>query len=317
MGKTINSLLEKHKLSHRANALTAHARRCIRVVPYPTAQEELDPHTSRFGGVPHVPKGFVWPTWKSQDGDVEPLAHIATLNLAEVHAAAGEGSADFERFAKPDDVLSLLPRHGMLSIWYASYAEAPWGFDPKDAGSLQITFVEDPADATETAELPHELMTDTMWDMVSHLDDGVFVPCTLDFVPQVSLPTADWLASCEDPIDLDDNSDAYEALLQEVFGDGPMHTIGGHARNVQGPMELECALASAGVYVGDATGYASPEAKKLEHTAKNWLPLLQIDTDEEGPRWMWGDCGMLYFWMKQQALRERDWKSAWGVLQCF
>ncbi len=44
--------------------------------------------------------------------------------------------------------------------------------------------------------------------------------------------------------------------------------------------------------------------------------LLQIDTDEQGPDWMWGDMGCLYFWIRKQDLDERNFDRIWAVLQC-
>jgi uncharacterized protein YwqG len=31
---------------------------------------------------------------------------------------------------------------------------------------------------------------------------------------------------------------------------------------------------------------------------------------------MWGDCGMLYFWIRRDDLARRDFSGAWVVLQC-
>jgi uncharacterized protein YwqG len=31
---------------------------------------------------------------------------------------------------------------------------------------------------------------------------------------------------------------------------------------------------------------------------------------------MWGDCGMVYYWIREQDLRERAFDRAWAILQC-
>jgi uncharacterized protein YwqG len=85
---------------------------------------------------------------------------------------------------------------------------------------------------------------------------------------------------------------------------------------VQNTMELECELVSNGLYCGDATGYKDPRAAALEPNAKHWLSLFQIDTDDEGPRWMWGDSGMLYLWLTRHSLRAREFNKVHGILQC-
>ena len=81
-------------------------------------------------------------------------------------------------------------------------------------------------------------------------------------------------------------------------------------------MELECQLASNGVYCGNSEGYQSRQAKVLEQGAADWRLLLQIDTDEEGPGWMWGDVGRLYFWLTRQDLTSLRFDNVWLIFQC-
>jgi uncharacterized protein YwqG len=81
-------------------------------------------------------------------------------------------------------------------------------------------------------------------------------------------------------------------------------------------MELECQLASHGVYCGDPAGYQSEAAQRLASGAADWRLLLQIDTDEDGPGWMWGDGGRIYYWIKQQDLASLRFDDAWLILQC-
>ncbi len=69
-----------------------------------------------------------------------------------------------------------------------------------------------------------------------------------------------------------------------------------------------------------------PSARLLRHLggpsvpegAKDWILLLQVDTDDDsdGPGWMWGDCGRIYFWIRRQDLAARRFDRAWTVLQC-
>lgn len=45
--------------------------------------------------------------------------------------------------------------------------------------------------------------------------------------------------------------------------------------------------------------------------------LLQLTTLEKDDwEWMWGDCGMLYFYIKRQYLAARRFENAWFSLQC-
>jgi uncharacterized protein YwqG len=45
--------------------------------------------------------------------------------------------------------------------------------------------------------------------------------------------------------------------------------------------------------------------------------LLQLTTlKNEEWEWMWGDRGMLYFYIKRQDLAARRFENAWFSLQC-
>jgi uncharacterized protein YwqG len=81
-------------------------------------------------------------------------------------------------------------------------------------------------------------------------------------------------------------------------------------------MELECQLASNGIDCGNPSSYQNEQIKNLEAGAKDWRLLLQIDTDDEGPGWMWGDVGRVYFWVKQHDLESLRFDDAWLILQC-
>ena len=81
-------------------------------------------------------------------------------------------------------------------------------------------------------------------------------------------------------------------------------------------MELECQLASNGVYLGDGKAYGDARYDHLRAGAHDWRLLLQLDSDETAEM-MWGDSGMLYYWIRQQDLRALDFSNTWLVLQCY
>ena len=49
--------------------------------------------------------------------------------------------------------------------------------------------------------------------------------------------------------------------------------------------------------------------------AAEWLLLLQVDSDDVA-QWMWGDCGRLYYWIRESDLRGRRFDRIWAILQC-
>jgi uncharacterized protein YwqG len=114
----------------------------------------------------------------------------------------------------------------------------------------------------------------------------------------------------------DAESDAYIALRDAQFEGTPQHQLGGFPSPVQGDdMELQCQLASHGLYCGDSSGYDDPRAGALEAGAGDWRLLLQLDSDDD-VRVMWGDAGMIYFWIREQDARANAFDRAWLVLQC-
>lgn len=79
--------------------------------------------------------------------------------------------------------------------------------------------------------------------------------------------------------------------------------------------ELECQLVTNGLYCGDETGYNNERRKALESDAVNWRILLQIDSNEEIGMY-WGDLGRIYFWIREDDLRNKEFDNVWTILQC-
>lgn len=86
---------------------------------------------------------------------------------------------------------------------------------------------------------------------------------------------------------------------------------------LQGEMDRECQLVTHGIYCGSPEGYQSAEAERLKAGVRDWMMLLQLDSDDDGPGWMWGDAGCLYYWIRKQDLAERRFDKIWTILQCY
>jgi uncharacterized protein YwqG len=192
-----------------------------------------------------------------------------------------------------------LPRTGWLYFFYDRLGEA-WGFDPADRGSCRVFYADcDRSNLNRLAPAPAADPDDD-----SHL-------CLIEIQLQPTLPD-------EQP-GIKYRSAAYAAyheLLDELgLTTGWLHRLLGHPQLIQGPMELECQLASNGIRCG-GTEQDQKEAAALAPGAEDWRLLLQIDTDEDGPGWMWGDAGRIYFWIKKQDLAARRFDNVWLVFQC-
>ena len=132
-----------------------------------------------------------------------------------------------------------------------------------------------------------------------------------------TLPAADSQTAAElglSPLE----RDIYSQVLEQIEEQAPhaaKHQLLRHASTVQGDMRLECQLVSDGLYCGDASGYESPRARELSSGVARWQLLMQIDSDDN-VEMMWGDCGRLYFWLTDDALRREAFGEAWMILQC-
>jgi len=94
-----------------------------------------------------------------------------------------------------------------------------------------------------------------------------------------------------------------------------VHRLLGHPDPIQGDMQLECQLASNGIYVGDPAGYTDPRAAALRPRATEWRLLFQVDS-EDAADMMWGDVGRLYYWIRDADLRASNFDNCWMILQC-
>lgn len=268
----------------------------IRLVTERIGDAELPLGASRIGGSPDLPADAVWPTWTPPKDSIDacgepitvpralPLGFIAQIDLSEIPPFSPS-----------------LPHRGWLWFFY-ELATQCWGFDPADRGCCRVIYLDCERETLQRRAAPQELH-----------EDFVSRACSVQTTLELTLP--DDLPSLDDARD---PSEAYWAFRDQL-GEGtssPRHRLLGHPDSIQGTMELECQLASNGVYVGGPEGYQTAEAKRLEAGAADWQLLLQIDTDEDGPGWMWGDVGTIYFWIRKQDLLAREFGNVWLVFQC-
>ncbi|HMJ92847.1 MAG TPA: YwqG family protein [Allosphingosinicella sp.] len=236
---------------------------------------------SKIGGRPHLSGEVEWPVWKGR-----LQSFLAQINLEEVRLAGGP---------------EWLPRDGTLFFFYDSEQET-WGFSPEDRGSWAVIYDPLPPPTQRREREP--------------------APAPVEFVEQIvgmsiqtSLPSPERLGIDTSAL-ADEEWCHFDEAMEKLDCDHPCHQIGGWPRPVQNDdMELECQLASNGVYCGDASGYGSDAARELAPGASEWRLLLQLDSDDDSGM-MWGDLGTLYFWVRQQDARSGDFSNVWMVLQC-
>lgn len=292
----IRDAITRHSLDAHADAIISKAAPAFAISATAIAGgRDPEPGASRFGGEPDMPPGAAWP---NKDG--VPLGFVGQIRLSDVPASPAR---------------EALPARGRLLFFYdVRDGGAAWGFDPADAGSWAVLYTPDES-ALERTPLPEALL-----EIMEEWGEGEpFTVAPLTFEPSLTLPGYEALG-----LELsEDDAEKYFELLEELGGEseeeesGPLHQLLGHAAEVQGEMASECQLVSNGIYLGGDKPIDEARVKALEPGAADWRLLLQIDTDEDGPDWMWGDCGRLYFWIRRDDLARRDFSGVWMILQCF
>lgn len=243
-----------------------------------------DGRRSRIGGLPSLPEGEPWPEWKGK-----PLAFLCQLDLSEI---------------PPDCDRQGLPSSGVL-FFFSDQDQEAWGFDPKHLGGWRVIYAETPSSVDSPRAAPAGLD-----------EECVYKPRT------VSLTRIETYPNHEDArvgaLGMNKRQkDEYDRLREGVFGGRPQHHLFGYPSPIQsGDMDLECQLAANGLFCGNESGYKDPRRAALEAGRTDWVLLLQLDTDDDAGM-MWGDAGMLYFWIRKQDLQEGRFDRCWMILQCF
>jgi uncharacterized protein YwqG len=267
------------------DALDALARPSIYIATAQTSLSNLPIGASRFGGNPDVPEPFDWPRHRER-----PLTFLGQIALAEL-------------------CVPELPETGWLLFFY-DVAETPMGFDPLHRGGARVFYIDTTLDQLRRIEHP---------DVTSA--GGPFEPCALRFTSHVTLP--DWedrvleaYRKSHPNFTADPYQSAVNAFNQRDRA-RPHHQLLGHPELLNGDMRGQCALVTQGIYCGDLSGYQSARAEQLlRETANEWVLLLQLDNDESGPSWLWGDEGRVCFFIKRADLIAKHFDQTWLVLQC-
>ncbi len=251
----------------------------------------------KFGGRPDVPAGFVWPVFETKTYDDEavkprPLAFLAQFDCAQLAPLDREG---------------LLPKTGLLSFFYELGSQR-WGYDPKDAGCARVYWFD--GEPLAPAEFPENLAEESrLPELAAQLSAGIDAP---DF--------QDACLALDYPFSANDYR-AFDQARRELDLPYPdnLSKLLGWPDIIQNNMTLECELVSRGYYLGGSW----EEIPLVERDAlrgpsvQNWRLLFQLDTVAQGDfELMFGDCGRIYFYIRQEDLEARRFDRVWLVLQC-
>ncbi|MBU0678778.1 MAG: DUF1963 domain-containing protein, partial [Verrucomicrobia bacterium] len=249
---------------------------------------------TRLGGCPDLPATLAWPSdryikaWKKEIPDrkrypytIRRYKFVAQINLAEIASC---------------DCMSLLPNTGMLYF-----------FTDVDEKQTIITR-RHLDDAVESEEYTGKVLyydgdlSSLQRRNPPSEDHVVFQLCEVAPTTTLTIPSASSIPMRNlvlGPADVE----MYEELVERVCS-SPVTQMLGFAGYVQDfvDMRIACEAKATGVDInrGDPT---------LEKGASHWILLLQVDSypDREAQHQMiWGDYGRLYFWIRDDDLRDRN-----------
>ena len=291
---------------------------------------------TRLGGVPDVPEGFRWPTRRRtrvRYGDrIEagaPLSFVAQINLAELPPV--------------DGAETQLPTRGMLWFFYDARFLA---YDADDADGFRVVYSEAGPDDLRRAEVPEGPCTSGDADSFEVFDPVVLAPRAELSLPSPNTDPDRGLGLPLDPVEDEDEdeSEAYYGMVEHWDLRGaeaqvstsadepptlppPVHRVMGWPFLIQNDnMEAECEVSTRhpGVLgrLGDAVrsatagGSREDQGRAFERAARDsWQLLLQVDSDDAAGM-MWGDSGLLYFWIRDDDLAARRFERVWCAMQC-
>lgn len=286
---------ERERVRREVTAFFERTQRREIAISHHPAQEKLPVGASKFYGMPDLPADFDWPYYKGTDfEDVtknRPLAFLAQINLGE--------AAQYDR-------TGLLPKTGVLSFFYETMS-MEWGFEPGHKGYARVYYFKETEQLVSTA-IPAETKEWSVGERALTFADAVSLLSSFAYSRR-SGKEVDW--------------DTYNELRAE-FGydvaaheDNPMKMLG-YADEIQNEMEPECELYSRGID-GDVQEELSEEeeAELVRNAADRWVLLFQMGTvADEDTELMYGDCGLIYFWIRKEDLAARNFDHVRLILQC-
>ena len=242
---------------------------------------------TKFGGRPDVPEDFKWAYY-----DGKPLAFLAQFDMSEI-----------SKF----DTENILPKTGVLSFFY-ELETMPQSVDDEDRGFAKVYWFED-KNALRTAEFPDDLKAEhrlPALDIAARLEKSY--QSYSDFLLQRAKLVEYWekFEEAQNSIGIDESGNISKML--------------GWADPIRGNMTVQCELISRGYNIVDEQGRSEiPPLDRQEAeqwSAKDWLPLLQLDTVTGRDFCLkFGDPGRLYFYIRLDDLASRKFDEVFLFLQ--
>ena len=244
---------------------------------------------SKIGGKPYLPKDFVWPYYQEL-----PLSFLAQINLEEV---------------KSLDKDNLLPDKGMLYFFYELETEE-WGFKPENKGCSKVLYFEDTTNFS-------------LIDFPEDMEDYNIVPeFKVNFKSNISYPAYEDFdiihnGGKEVADNYEDFQDAYFDIYNKHMESLDSYTkLLGYPDVIQSSMEEQCVEVTRDFDMEAVKASPKKYKEEIKKAAENWILLFQMDTVEtDDYELMFGDSGHIYFWIKKEDLKNKNFDNVWLILQ--
>ena len=273
-----------------SDAIVAAIEPCIAFRARPCDETDLQLGASRMGGMPDVPVDFEWPWWNPPNDGIEGKPAVRSVDPRPLHFIAQIRLADLSVYEEAHD----LPSSGWLLFFYDGENQ-PWGFDPADRAGARVVHLDCPESSLKRTSGPSSEAFDS-------------VLCSLVSARKWTAPR--W------PADLPEEFVENYSELMEGRTQLPRHQLLGHPDQIQGDMRVEAQLVSNDMNSGDGRVVDDPRYESVAARAGDWRLLFQVDTDEAGPGWMWGDAGRIFYWIRSDDLAAARFDAAVLLLQC-
>lgn len=265
-------------------------------IAFKFTDKKAEPLQTKIGGKPDLPPDFEWYYYEGTDyRDVKanrPLSFMAQINCAEI---------------KKYDKDNLLPEKGMLYFFY-ELMTMEWGFSPESKDCAKVFYYDGDLSELKQTDFPDDL------------DEECIIPeIAVDFQTFRDIPDY-----CETRLEIDDDEfdefiEEYDDKRYENFPDDTRIKLLGYADTIQNCMQYECEYNSRGYSVGSGIPEISEDEKAdIRNHLQDWILLFQMGTIEIGNfELMFGDCGRIYFWIRKDDLKNRNFDNIQLVLQCY
>jgi uncharacterized protein YwqG len=269
------------RLADVAERLTLPA---IRIEPQMVDEDTIPVGASKLGGRPDLPPDLAWP-----ERDGKPLGFLVQFNLAEI---------------APYDAEKVLPPSGMLYFFY-DFLNQPWGLDPTDRGGWQVVFQAAGDEALRRAQ--------PMSNLPSNVKPEAH---QLAFSSQATIE--------QDSVVLErlDLSEAEFKRYAKIRDDAAAfgHQLLGHPLIIHHDlMAIQCDVVASGqsgdffynLMIQPYENWDTDTRTRVERAHENWRLLLQLSSVPGLNAAFWDMDGLMYFWIENDHLAERDFSNVW------